>query len=272
MTYSEILYEVDGPAAVITLNRPEKLNAWTPTMDREYRAALHEAERDPQVRGIILTGAGRGFCAGADMGTLNTIAAAGRNEAQKEGAAPGSIEANYQQPYSYPLAVRKPLIAAVNGAAVGLGFIHALYCDMRFASENARFGTAFSALGLVAEHGISWLLPRIAGIANALDLLYSARIIGVEEAKAMGIVTRVYPADRLLPAAKEYIQYLAEHVSPRAMADIKRLVWDAQFQDLATAVHAADAAMAASFGTPDFKEGLLAFAEKRPPRFAGLSL
>jgi enoyl-CoA hydratase/carnithine racemase len=272
MSYDEILYEVDGPAAVITFNRPEKLNAWTGRMGREYRDALARADADPNVRGVILTGAGRGFCAGADMRVLDTIAAAGRDANAIEGAPAGSIAANYAQPNSFPLATQKPLIGAINGAAVGLGFVHSLYCDFRFASEQARFGTAFAALGLVAEHGVSWLLPRIVGLANALDMLYSARLVGAEEARTMGLVSRVLPHDRLLPEAKAYVKYLAEHSSPRAMASIRRLVWDAQFTDLAIATQDADAAMKRSFGNPDFTEGLAAFAEKRPPRFSGLSV
>ncbi|MGE5594479.1 MAG: enoyl-CoA hydratase-related protein, partial [Hyphomicrobiales bacterium] len=208
MDYQDILYEVDGHAAVITLNRPEKLNAWTGTMEREYRDALKRSDADPQVRAVILTGAGRGFCAGADMGALNEIAAAGGQDSREEPQT-GGIEDNYRQPFSFPLATKKPLIAAVNGPAAGLGLIHSLYCDIRFASEQARFGTAFAAIGLVAEHGISWLLPRLVGTGNALDLLYSARVIGAEEALRMGLVQRVYPADELLPATREYVEYLA---------------------------------------------------------------
>ena len=271
MEYTDILYDVQGAVATITLNRPEKLNAWTDTMAREYRDALGRADRDDGVRGVILTGAGRGFCAGADMGLLNNIAASeGANTISARPAESSGLEANYQQAHSWPLASQKPLIGAINGPAVGLGFVHTLYCDMRFASENARFGTAFATLGLVAEHGVSWLLTRIVGMANALDLLYSARIIGAVEAKEMGLVTRVVPADELIPAARDYIEQTLSRSAPAAIAEMKKLVWDAQFGDLATAVKDADAAMQRSFQRPDFKEGLAAFAEKRPPRYAGV--
>ena len=273
MDYSEILYEVEDAVAVITLNRPAKLNAWTRTMEREYRDALARADRDPVVRAVILTGAGRGFCAGADMGMLNEIAAAGMDSGAERGGdvlADGDLGPNYRQPYSFPLAMRKPLLCAVNGAAVGLGLINTLYCDMRFASDQARFGTAFASLGLVAEHGISWMLPRLVGIANALDLLYSARVIGADEALRMGLVSRVLPHESLLPATKEYARSLATRSSPRAMSVIKRQVYDAQFSDLAAATESANQEMAASLAMPDFKEGLAAFAEKRPPRFAPL--
>lgn len=270
MGYSDIIYEVEDALAVITLNRPAKLNAWTPTMESEFRDALGRADGDSSVRAIVVTGTGRGFCAGADMGTLSTIADAGRNERADAAPSTGTIEDNYRQNFSFPLAIRKPIVGAINGAAVGLGMVVTLYFDVRVASDQARFGTAFATLGLVAEHGISWLLPRAVGMANALDLLYSARIIGADEALRMGLVTKVVPHDELLPATKEYARRLVEKSSPRAMARIKRLTWDAQFQDLATATQAANRAMAESFTDPDFKEGLAAFAEKRPALFAGL--
>ena len=270
MDYTDILYEVDGASAVITLNRPARLNAWTGRMEKEYRDALARAEDDRAVRAIILTGAGRGFCAGADMEHLNTIADDGATGDEGGGAAPGSLAANYEQHYSFPMTTQKPVIAAINGAAVGLGLVVSLYADIRFASDQARFGTAFASLGLVAEHGVNWLLPRMIGSSNALDLLFSSRVIGAPEALSMGIVSRVIPHDDLLPKTKEYVQYLAEHSSPRAMSAIKRLVYDAQFTDLAAATQAGNDSMSNSFGNPDFKEGLAAFSEKRPPRYEGL--
>lgn len=277
MSYEDILYDVDDTIAVITLNRPDRLNAWTGRMEAEFKDALGHAEADPEVRSVILTGAGRGFCAGADMGALNNIAgsageAAPRAERpQTNGSradAGGGLEANFEQTYSSVLRMKKPLIAAVNGPVAGLGLVISLYCDMRFASETARFGTAFVKLGLIAEHGISWLLPRLVGTANALDLLYSGRLVDAKEALSMGLVNRVLPPDELLPATKEYCRQLATNSSPRAMAIIKRLVYDAQFQDLAESVRVANVEMAQCFGTPDFREGLAAFAEKRPPNFA----
>lgn len=270
MDYRDITYEVEDTAAIITLNRPEKLNAWTGLMEREYRDALDRADRDRAVRSVILTGAGRGFCAGADIGHLNTIADDGATGDEGGGDTAGALEANYRQHYSFPMATQKPLIGAINGAAVGLGLVVSLYCDIRFASEQARFGTAFSSLGLIAEHGVNWLLPRMIGTSNAFDLLYSSRVIGADEALRMGLVSRVVPHAELLPAAKEYARYLSEHASPQAMRLIKRLVYDAQFTDLAAATQAANDAMAGSFENPDFKEGLAAFGEKRPPQFQPL--
>ncbi|MPZ22533.1 MAG: enoyl-CoA hydratase [Dehalococcoidia bacterium] len=271
MNYEEILYEVQDNTAVITFNRPARLNAWTKTIENEYRDALKRADADAGVRSIILTGAGRGFCAGADMAGLNSIAGSDGSSSVRPDESASSIEDNYNQHYSFPLSVHKPLLAAVNGPAVGLGFIAAMYCDVRFASDQARFGTGFAALGLIAEHGISWLLPRQIGMGNALDLLYSARVIPAQEAQAMGFVQRVVPHDELMTAVKEYAQYLGTRSSPRAMSIIKRLVWDAQFTDLSTATQAANREMVACFGKPDFKEGLDAFAQKRSPNFAGIS-
>jgi enoyl-CoA hydratase/carnithine racemase len=271
MEYTDITYEVDGAAAVITLNRPEKLNAWTGRMGTEVPDALERADRDRAVKAVIITGAGRGFCAGADMGMLNGIAAAGGQQVEEEPRSiPGPIEANYYQRFSFPLRSAKPSICAVNGAAAGLGMILTLYCDVRFASEQARFGTAFAKIGLIAEHGISWLLPRIVGTGNAFDLLYSARVIDAQEALRMGLVQRVYPADQLLTEAKKYVEYLAANSSPNAMRLMKRLVYDAQFQDLATAIQSANEAMKPTLASDDFKEGLAAFAEKRQPRYQGI--
>ncbi len=270
--YTEIVYEIEGTTAVVTLNRPARLNAWTPTMEAEYRDALARADRDRGVRAVILTGAGRGFCAGADMGNLNRIADAGeiRRERRTVDWPPADLPDDFRQNHSFPLALRKPLIAAVNGPAVGLGFIHTLYCDIRFASDQARFGTAFASLGLVAEHGISWLLPRIVGISNALDLLFSARVIDAREALNVGLVNRVIPHDQLLASAREHAESLAGRSSPRSMAIMKRQVYEALSSTLTRAAQIGDEQMAASFHAPDFKEGLAAFAEKRPPHYQGV--
>ena len=194
--------------ATITLNRPDKLNAWTAVMEQEVRAAMAEAERDENVRVIVLTGAGRGFCAGADMSLLSTVATKGLDAAQRaqavqagagsgSGSGNGSVRADFQKKYSYFPAMSKPVIAAINGPAVGLGLVIALYCDLRFASDAARFSTAFARRGLIAEYGMAWMLPRLVGHANALDLLFSARLIDAAEAFRMGLANQVYPAGRV---------------------------------------------------------------------------
>lgn len=274
MEYQEIVFDVSDWIATITLNRPEKLNAWTFRMETEYRHAMAEAEQREDVRVIVVTGAGRGFCAGADMSLLSSITSGNVDfEGVDTGtSSPGDhpdTREDFKKPYSFPLGVRKPIIAAVNGAAMGIGLVHALYCDIRFASETARFGTAFAARGLIAEHGMSWLLPRLIGLENALDLLYSARIIDAQEAMQMGLVSRVVAADVLMDRAREYATLLATKSSPRSLRVIKRQVWEDQFQELGPAVDVAIREMMESFTAEDFSEGVLSFLEKRAPNFTG---
>jgi len=174
------------------------------------------------------------------------------------------------RPQTFPLTIRKPLLAAINGPCAGIGLVLALTCDVRFAAAGAKFTTAFSRRGLVAEHGSSWLLPRLIGHAAALDLLLSGRVFLAEEALAIGLVNRVYEPDRLLPEAYAYARELATQCSPAAMAEIKEQVYAAYEQRLDDAVAEANRRMAASFGRPDFKEGVSSFMEKRPPAFPGL--
>ncbi|HEU0120219.1 MAG TPA: enoyl-CoA hydratase [Bryobacteraceae bacterium] len=276
MSYEQILYSVDRGVAAVTLNRPEKLNAWTAQMDREVRLAMKEAETDGAVRVIVLTGAGRGFCAGADMSILRDIAANGQlpDEAGEvlghvaHGPAAGR-PSGFQRKYSYFPSLSKPVIAAIHGPAVGLGLILSLYCDLRFASTEARFGTAFARRGLIAEYGVAWMLPRLVGHAHALDLLLSARIIQAEEALRMGLVNRMFPADTFSAEVMAYARDLAENVSPRSMSIIKRQVYEAMSQTLEEASAAAGTAMIASLQSEDFREGVAHFVEKRTPRFTG---
>jgi len=272
-TYEDILYRVEDGVAFVTLNRPDKLNAWRAEMDRDVRAAMREASADDAVRVIVLTGAGKGFCAGADMGLLQTIqsgdAKAGRSATNALTAWDPSSNPNFHKQYSWLPAVPKPIIAAINGAAAGLGLILSLYCDIRFASDAAKFTTAFSKRGLVAEHGISWLLPRLIGFAAAADLLYSSRVITAPEALAMRLVSRVIPAASFEAEVAAYATALATDVSPRSLREMKRELWNAQFQSLGDAIDAANADMPPSFASADFKEGVAHFVEKRAPRFTG---
>ena len=270
-SYEDILYRVEDGVAVITLNRPDKLNAWRSEMDRDVRAAMREANEDASVRVIVLTGAGKGFCAGADMNMLQGIQSgdtAGRSGSTFEPWDKSANE-NFQKQYSWFPAVKKPIIAAINGAAAGLGLIISLYCDIRFAADSAKFTTAFSRRGLVAEHGISWLLPRLVGFAAAADLLYSARVMTASEALAMRLVSRVIPAADFEKEVMTYAKMLATEVSPRSLREMKREIWNAQFQTLAQAIDSANADMPPSFRSEDFKEGIAHFMEKRPPRFTG---
>ncbi len=267
--YEDLIYEVGEHVATITLNRPERLNAATLAMKRDLRAAMEAAGQDERVRVIILTGSGRGFCAGADMAEINDLSAKGGLVARE--ALPFDMDrrADYQSRFSYFPAVPKPIIAAINGPCIGLGMVYAMYCDIRFASDTAVFCTSFSRLGMVAEHGSSWMLPLIVGHANALDLLLSARRIDAAEALRMNFVSRVCAGDGVLAAARHYAKDLADKASPRATALIKAQVYQAPFQTLAEAVQLANQEMALSFDSDDFKEGIAHFTERRAARFTG---
>jgi enoyl-CoA hydratase/carnithine racemase len=276
MQNQETLYQVDARVATITLNRPDKLNAWTAIMEREVRAAMDEAERDENVRVIILTGAGRGFCAGADMSLLSSVAAEGldwvRRAQAVEPASSGVGEgarADFQKKYSYFPAMSKPVIAAVNGPCVGLGLVIALYCDLRFASDAARFSTAFARRGLIAEYGMAWMLPHLVGHPNAVDLMFSARMIDAAEAFRMGLVNQVIPQDAFRGKVREYAADLASNVSPRSLRVMKRQIYEAMFQTLAEAFETSEREMLASLQCADFKEGVAHFVEKRAPVFTG---
>ena len=206
--YEAIDYSVEGPVATITLNRPDRLNAITGQMIKEIQDAIGQADANEDVVGIILTGAGRGFCAGGDIESLQELSQGGSLTAWEMGdKKPGStaeMGPDFQVGLLYLMAVRKPVIAAINGPCAGLGFVLAMVCDI------ARFTTAFANRGLIAEHGISWILPRLVGSAHALDLLLSGRVVGSEEAAQIGIVNRTITSDRLLAESVNYVKGLAE--------------------------------------------------------------
>ena len=278
MAYSEILYDISGKIATITLNRPEKLNAWTGIMEQEVRAALIEATDDDGVGVIILTGAGRGFCSGADMNNLNTLqqgaSRSGRTSdsvRSVNNAVPGglSLSNDYSLRYTYFPTVPKPIIAAINGPAAGLGMIMSLYCDVRFASDAAVFSTAFARRGLIAEHGISWMLPKLIGLQNALDLTLTARKFTAAEAKDMGLVSKVFPMESFMDDVHAYAMEMANMVSPRSVRVMKRQIYQAMLNSLEHSVLLANSEMPASFESEDFKEGVAHFVERRSPKFTG---
>jgi enoyl-CoA hydratase/carnithine racemase len=254
-----VLSERHDGVLLLTLNRPARLNAWTRELEDRYYELLAGADRDPEVRAIVITGAGRGFCAGGDMDELRDEATSG---AHYESGGAGM---------AFPLSVRKPLIAAINGACAGLGLVQALYCDVRFAASDAKLTTSFARRGLVAEYGIAWLLPRLVGAGRARDLLLSGRVISGEEAGEMGLVEFVTPRLTIVDDALRYAREIATHCSPSAVAEIKQQLHQAAAVDFAAGYDEADAAMARTFALPDFAEGVASFIERRPPRFPPLS-
>ncbi len=258
-------------------------------MAEEVRRAMFSAGEDDTVRVVVLTGAGRGFCAGADLTQLSDAASGvGRSldadddpeqavtkitgiatEEQRNEGNPFDARRDFRKRFSYIPSIPKPVIAAINGPVAGLGLIVALYCDLRFASDNARFAIPLARRGLGAEHGISWLLPRMIGLPNALDLLLSGRSVDANEALRLGLVNGVFNQDSLTTSVLDYAAQLITLVSPRSLRVIKKQVWEAQFQTLAEATMAGDAEMISSMKSADFKEGILHFLEKRKPSFSG---
>lgn len=277
--YKSITTSKSGAAAIITLNRPDSLNAFTYPMMDELRHALYVAEKDDTVAAIVLTGAGRGFCAGMDMNALNTLSSTG----EQEGVGTSDVDFNvmpgsrdmgedFISGFTYLMTIRKPVIAAVNGACAGLGLSIALLCDLRFAADTAKFVTSFSQRGLVAEHGQSWILPRVVGPSRALDLFWSSRRVMADEAKEIGMVDRVFPPDQLLEKTIAYVNELASSAAPNSLMIMKQQVYRHMNMSLGDAMRETNVLMDDSIVKDDFKEGVASFMEKRPPRFAKIKV
>ncbi|MFP6698219.1 MAG: enoyl-CoA hydratase-related protein [Alphaproteobacteria bacterium] len=275
MSYQEVVYNVEDGVAVVTLNRPDRLNAMTLTMAGEIRAAMQQATDDDQVRVIVLTGAGRGFCAGADAARLQSRASGEAVEVEETlpfvGAVDGGLNlpAAFAAKYAWIASVPKPVIAAVNGPAVGVGMVLPMFADIRFASDTAKFGTAFSKRGLVPEYGLGWLLPRLIQPSKAFDLLYSARLVEADEALEMGLVDKVFPTNELLPAVMDYARELATAVSPRSNRVVKEMIYQGLDQGFDQAMEQCLAEMMKAQKSDDFKEGIAAWKDKRVPNFTG---
>lgn len=272
MDYAEILYELDGPVATITMNRPDTLNALTALTQAEIRHALDASERNRDIIGTVLTGAGRGFCSGVDMHALSDMSKDGRRgRASYEHlrANPGNPDGdtNFKGSPSYFLGLRKPLIAAVNGACAGLGFSYATFCDLRFVDPRAKFVTSFAPRGLIAEHGTSWMLPRIVGPSHALDLLWTSRRLLAEEAYRIGYANRLCSEGESVSEAQEYLKGIAGTSAPASIMMMKKQVYRHLNQELGDAMDESTRWMEESLARYDFKEGVASFVEKRPPNF-----
>jgi enoyl-CoA hydratase/carnithine racemase len=266
-----VRYDVVDRVATITLARPNRLNAWTGRMHAEYRWALAQAADDGDVRVVVVTGEGRGFCAGADAAALDGHAAAGAYDPgvrPDELARPGyGVRPEFDQAFAYHYGIPKPIIAKVNGAAAGVGLVLACFCDLRFAATGAKLTTAAPRLGLPAEYGLSWVLPRLVGTGHAADLLLSGRVVLAEEAAAMGLVNRAVPAGDLDGVVAAYARTLATTVSPSSMAAAKAQLYADWHRDVGTAVAESEARLEAMVREPDFLEGARALGERRPPAF-----
>jgi enoyl-CoA hydratase/carnithine racemase len=256
--YSQIRYLVDDPVAVLTLDRPSRMNAFTAVTLQEIRHALERSMADRRVVGTVITGAGSAFCVGLDAASLAEAA-----------ERPPDTDANRVEPalFSYIRGLPKPVIAAVNGMCAGGGFVLALMCDLRFVAEDAVFTTVFSRRGLVAEHATSWLLPRLVGTGRALDLLWSSRRVSGSEAVEMGLAERLAEPGQVVEAATAYVKELAASTSPQSLKITKELVhahWSASFE---SAAHDGHGATMRSLGEPDFAEGVASFLAHRAPTF-----
>ena len=278
MSYQSIIYEIKEGVGLITLNRPDRLNAWNHEIETELREVMSEASIDGDVKAVVITGAGRGFCAGADMSDLSDSTGEDSDSLRESQRArlqyaptEGQLElpSDYSMRYTYFTGTPKPVIAAINGPCAGLGLVMSLFCDVRFASDKAVFTTAFARRGLIAEHGIDWILPRVVGLPNALDLLLSARKFDATEAKDMGLVSKVCPHEDLMSTVMAYAKDLATMVSPRSMRVMKEQVYRTQGTSLSDAVNTAFDEMFDSLDSADFQEGVAHFVEKRPPSFSG---
>lgn len=269
-----VQYAVDAGVATITFNRPEKLNALTPDMLNRFFDCVAEAARDPDVRVVVLTGSGKGFCAGLDLGVIGgggSGAVRLPSEPQPQWGddiGPG-LKRFFSGGWNGLITSRKPAIAAINGPAFGWGFILALHCDIRFAARSAILNATFARLGVPGEKGSAWLLARLLGTARAADLLFTARRIDGVEAERLGVVNAVLDDEALMPHVIEYARAMARTAAPRSLAAMKAQIWSALDDSYDEAFAAADREQDLAVLTDDFKEGVMSLREKRAPDFKG---
>ncbi|BBY01900.1 enoyl-CoA hydratase [Mycobacterium seoulense] len=264
-----VLYEATASGvAILTFNRPDRLNAWGPDIAAGFYSVIDRAERDPDIRVIVLTGRGKGFCAGAYLGTPNSAPSYG--DTMEKASRTDLADLVGDRPPHFVTTLRKPVIAAINGACVGIGLTQALMCDVRFAAAGAKFAAVFARRGLIAEFGISWILPRLTTWGVALDLLLSGRTFLAEEAAELGLVKEVVAPQDLMKRALDYAEDIARNCSPASMEVIKRQVYGDATRDVADATSRAEVLLHEAMPRPDVIEGITSFLEKRPPQFPSL--
>jgi len=274
MDLKTTLYSVEDQIATITLNRPHRGNAWTGRMHTEYRYLLDQADKDPAVRAIILTGSGERFCVGGDSQALDGHSKKGSYDAGTpvDIITPGSDEfAPFAEDFAYQFALSKPVIAAINGAAAGVGLVMACYADIRFAVPGAKLTTAHGPLNLPAEYGLSWLLPRLIGGARALELLLSSRKFLTDEAHQIGLIHRLVAPEHLLSETRAYAADMIARVSPEALRQSRRQTYLDFHRDIGASVREANTLLGEMVKQSDYKEAIRAFLEKRPANWSGMA-
>jgi enoyl-CoA hydratase/carnithine racemase len=272
MDLKTIKYDVSNHIATLTLSRPHRMNAWTGRMHTEYRWVLAKADKDADVRVIVLTGEGRAFCAGADTQALE-------GHVEKGGYDPGTpdplaepgfgVRKEFDESWAFHFGISKPILAAINGAAAGVGLVLACYADLRFAAQNVKLTTAHGRFNFPAEFGLSWILPRIIGLTHANDLLLSSRVFLSQEGLEMGLFNKVLPKEDLMAHVMEYARNLAENVAPGSLSATKHQIYTDLHRDIASAVRDSDARLNTMSTHPDYAEGVKAFMEKRKPDWQG---
>ncbi len=268
MEHKVTRYAVDDAIATITLHRPHRMNAWTGRMHAEYRHCIDLAERDASVRAIVVTGAGRGFCVGGDAVAL-------QGHVKKGGYDPGTplalaepgfgTSAEFDASFAYHFGLSKPVIAAINGPAAGVGLALACFADLRFAAAGIKLTTAHGKLNLPAEYGLSWLLPRMIGLTRANELLLTSRVFLAEEALALGLVNAVHPIETLLEETNAFTRNLITTVSPNSLRQTRWQIYRDLHRSIGSSVRDSEALLDSMMREPDYAEGVAAFIEKRSP-------
>ncbi|MCB1646623.1 MAG: enoyl-CoA hydratase/isomerase family protein [Pseudomonadales bacterium] len=268
MELKAVKYSTDDGIAIITLNRPQRMNAWTGRMHTEYRWCVLQAEQDPLIRAVVVTAEGRGFCVGADSQALEGhVAKGGYDPGTPEPLAqPGyGQREEFDQSFAYHFGLTKPVICAINGAAAGIGLVLACYADIRFAVPGVKFTTAHGKLNLPAEYGLSWLLPRMIGLARANDLLFTSRVFMSEEAHTLGLVNDIFAPEELMPKTLAYTRQMIETVSPGSLRATKQQIYTDLHRDVGSSVADSEARLNAMMKQADYQEGVAAFLGKRLP-------